>query len=96
MNKTPSGFRAVRMRGKSEVVYCVERKGKVDSCCTTSGSEIDVYSANGGKITMNPRSFFASYVSEYSPMPDSVRSMFQGKPTFTEWWAARNQKENAA
>ena len=95
MNKAPSGFRAVRMRGKAEVVYCVERKGEIDSCCTTSGSEIDVYSADGGKITMSTRSFFASYVSEYSPMPDSVRSTIEDRPSFDQWWTEKNQKEKA-
>ena len=95
MSKTPNGFRAVRMRGKAEVVYCVERKGKIDSCCTTSGSEIDVYSADGGKITMSTRSFFASYVSEYSPMPDYVRSTIEDRPNFAQWWTEKTQKEKA-
>ncbi len=29
MSKTPNGFRAVRMRGKTEVVYCVERRARL-------------------------------------------------------------------
>ena len=87
MSKIPSGFRAVRMRGKTEVVYCVEHKGKIDSCCTTSSSEIDVYSADGSKLTMSASAFFTSYASEYSPIPDAVRSMFEGKPRFAQWWA---------
>lgn len=91
MSKIPSGFRAVRMRGKTEVVYCIEHKGIIDSCCTTSGREIDVYSADGSKLTMSASVFFASYASEYSPMPDAVRAMFQGKPSFAQWWAERSR-----
>ena len=89
--KRPNGFRAVRMRGKTEVVYCVERKGEIDSCCTTSGGGVDVYSADGGKQTMIAKMFNATHAREYSPMPDAVRAMFQGKPSFAEWWEARQK-----
>ena len=89
--KRPNGFRAVRMRGKTEVVWCVERKGEIDSCCTTSGSEFDVYSADGDKQTMSAKTFNATHAREYSPMPDAVRAMFQGKPSFAEWWDARHK-----
>ena len=89
--KHPNGFRAVRMRGKTEVVYCVERKGEVDSCCTTSGGEVDVYSTDGSKQGMSAKAFNATHAREYSPMPDAVRAMFQGKPSFAEWWDGRQK-----
>lgn len=96
MSKTPNGFRAVRMRGKTEIVYCVERKGGIDSCCTTSGGEVDVVRADGVLLsTLTSKDFNQAYAREYSPMPDAVRAIFQGKPTFAEWWAAKG-KEDAA
>lgn len=81
-----AGFRAVRMRGKTEVVYCVERKGKIDSCCTTSGKEVDVYAADGSKVTLTSKEFSATHVLEHAPMPPAVKAMFEGKPSFAEWW----------
>ncbi len=45
--------------------------------------------------TLTSKDFNQAYAREYSPMPDAVRAMFDGKPTFTEWWAAKS-KENAA
>lgn len=89
MSKTPNGFRAVRMRGKTEVVYCVERKGEVDSCCTTSGGEVNVYFESGRKESMSTKVFQATHVREYAPMPSAVRAMFEGKPSFAEWWASK-------
>ena len=79
--KRPNGFRAVRMRGKTEVVYCVEHE------C----GELDVYAADGSKQGMIAKIFHANYTKEYSPMPDSVRAMFQGKPSFAEWWDGRQK-----
>ena len=89
--KRPNGFRAIRMRGKTEVVYCVERKGGIDSCCTTSGGEVDVIRADGTWNTLTAKDFNKVYAREYSPMPDAVRSMFDGKPSFAEWWDARQK-----
>ena len=79
--KRPNGFRAVRMRGKTEVVWCVEHE------C----GELDVYAADGSKQGMSAKAFNATHAREYSPMPDAVRAMFQGKPSFTEWWDARQK-----
>ena len=84
--RRPAGFRAVRMRGKTEVVYCVERKGTIDSCCTTSGKEVDVYSVDGSKGTLPSKKFNAVYALEYAELPPVVKSMFDGKPNFAEWW----------
>lgn len=78
--KRPNGFRAVRMRGKTEVVYCVERKG-----------EADVYTTDGSKQTMSDKIFRANYAREYLLMPDAVRAMFDRKPSFAEWWDARQK-----
>ena len=72
----PHGFRAVRMRGKTEVVYCVEQ-----------GQLVDVYTADGSKTTMSAKAFSASYVREFSPMPDAVLAKFADQPSFEEWWA---------
>ena len=90
--KRPNGFRAVRMRGGTEVVYCVERKGGIDSCCTTSGGEVDVIRADGTLMnTLTSKDFKQAYASEYSPMPDAVRAMFACKPSFAEWWEWRQK-----
>ena len=87
--RRPDGFRAVRMRGKTEVVYCVERKGEIDSCCTTSGKEVDVYSADGSKATLPSKKFNAAYALEHAELPTVVKALFDGKPSFAEWWDAR-------
>lgn len=79
-HRSPSGFRAVRMRGKAEVVYCVEQ-----------GQLVDVYTADGSKTTMSAKAFSASYVREYSPMPDAVRVKFADQPSFAEWWDSRQK-----
>lgn len=93
--KRPNGFRAVRMRGKTEVVYCVERKGEIDSCCTTSGGEVDVIRADGTLMnTLTSKDFKQAYAREYSPMPDAVRAMFNGKPSFAEWWDGKENRND--
>ena len=81
--KRPNGFRAVRMRGKTEVVYCVEHE------C----GELDVYAEDGSKQSMSAKVFNAIHAREYSPMPDAVRAMFQGKPSFAEWWDSRQEQK---
>lgn len=84
--RRPAGFRAVRLRGKTEVVYCVERKGEIDSCSTTTGKEVDVYAADGSKATLTSKQFNAHHAVEHAPMPPAVAALFEGKPTFNEWW----------
>ena len=84
--RRPAGFRAVRMRGKTEVVYCVEHKGKIDSCCTTTEKEVDVYTAGGSKTTLPSKKFNAAYALEYAELPPVVKALFEGKPSFAEWW----------
>lgn len=83
--RRPDGFRAVRMRGKTEVVYCVEHD-----------KQVDVFDVYGKWQSLPINAFRVSYAREYSPMPDAVRVMFEGKPTFAEWWAAREKKERVA
>lgn len=89
--KRPNGFRAVRMRGKTEVVWCVERKGEIDSCSTTTGKEVDVYAEDGSKITLTSKEFSATHAVEHAPMPPAVAALFEGKPTFAQWWDAKNE-----
>lgn len=90
MGKTPNGFRAVRMRGKTEVVYCVEHKVANGLCI------VETFTAGGVLKPFTAQAFNATHAREYSPMPDAVRAMFQGKPSFAAWWVARNQEEDAA
>lgn len=91
MNKTPSGFRAVRMRGKTEVVYCVDRaeQAKMNGINKQEvSSDVDVYAADGSELVQcTTAQFNAMFTREHSPMPDAVRAMFDDKPTFSEWWA---------
>lgn len=85
MRKTPNGFRAVRMRGKTEVVYCVEHKeftiGKV-----VVRNVFQVWAEDGMEELHPTSSFNSMFTREYSPMPPAVRARFEGKPSFSEWW----------
>ena len=88
--RRPDGFRAVRMRGKTEVVYCVEHKeftvGRATACNITQVWTLD------GQEELHPRSSFTfMFAHEYAPMPPAVKAMFDGKPTFTEWWDAKTE-----
>ena len=78
--KRPNGFRAVRMRGKTEIVYCVEHY-----------KQVDVFEHGGKWKTFTANEFNATHARESSPMPDAVRAMFDGKPSFAAWWDARNK-----
>ena len=93
--KRPNGFRAVRMRGKTEVVYCIDREekskllglSKYDIDC-----DVDVYAADWtGLMQCTNAEFNAMFTREHSPMPDAVRAMFDGKPSFAAWWEWRQK-----
>ena len=90
--KRPNGFRAVRMRGKTEVVYCLDKEERAKfgnmrldeikhgtAVCAFDGSDLGLFDA---------KAFKAQFASEYSPMPDAVLAMLEGKPSFAEWWDA--------
>lgn len=87
--KRPNGFRAVRMRGKTEVVYCVEKTVEQRLCRPMQ--VVDTFTADGAFIQLAIQAFNATHAREYSPMPDAVRAMFNGKPSFAEWWDARHK-----
>ena len=91
--KRPNGFRAVRMRGKTEVVYCVEMPKRGYGSIERGAIVIDTYTADGSKQAMSANTFNATHAREYSPMPDAVRAMFDGKPSFAEWWDARQSQK---
>ena len=95
--KRPNGFRAVRMRGKTEVVYCLDRDekskilglSKYDIDC-----DVDVYSLDWkGLMQCTTAQFNAMYTREHSPMPDAVRAMFACKPSFADWWDGRKAQK---
>lgn len=82
MSKTPDGFRAVRYCDSQRIYYVTEQ---------TEDGWFKV------KLLVEPKAFKVTFCREHHPsMPPAVCARFEGKPTFTEWWAARNQKENAA
>ena len=89
--KRPNGFRAVRMRGKTEVVYCVEMPKRGYGSIDRGAIVIDAYAADGSKQSLSAKSFNAIHAREYSPMPDAVRAMFACKPSFAEWWDSRQK-----
>lgn len=82
--KRPNGFRAVRMRGKTEVVYCLdkaERAALYRMGLNDISDGIGVCALDGTRIGLfDAKSFSQNFAREYSPMPDAVRAMFQGKP----------------
>ena len=53
-----------------------------------------MYAADGSKQGMSAKIFHANYTKEYSPMPDAVRAMFQGKPSFAEWWDGKENRND--
>lgn len=93
--KRPNGFRAVRMRGKTEVVYCVDRAEQAKMNVINKQevySDVDVYAADYSELVQcTTAKFNAMFTREHSPMPDAVRAMFQGQPSFAEWWDARQK-----
>lgn len=91
MANIPTGFRAVRIRGKTGLVYCVDRLAHMSGGMRKGTRLVDVYTTDGNGRTMSAKAFSANYAREYSPMPDAVRAMFQGKPSFTQWWTERGK-----
>ena len=87
--KRPNGFRAVRMRGKTEVVYCVEKTVEQRLC--KPQNIVETFTADGAYITFTVQAFNANHAREHSTMPDAVRAMFQSKPSFAEWWDGRQK-----
>ncbi|WP_297891737.1 hypothetical protein [uncultured Desulfovibrio sp.] len=89
MSKTPNGFRAVRYCDSHRIYYVTEQ---------VEDGWFNVTSDDGKvKLLVDPKAFKVTFCREYNPnMPQAVCARFEGKPTFTEWWTARNQKENAA
>lgn len=89
MIKTPNGFRAVRYCDSIHIYYVIEQAE--DGCFNATSDDGKV------KLLVEPKAFKVTFCREYNPdMPPAVCTRFEDKPTFTEWWAARNQKENAA
>lgn len=92
--RRPDGFRAVRMRGKTEVVYCIgkEARAKMNGLNKQElQGDTDVYAAGEPTKTLTKAEFAASYAVEHTPMPPAVKALFEGKPSFAEWWDAKNE-----
>ena len=89
MSKTPDGFRAVRYCDSQRIYYVIEQAE--DGCFKTESDDCKL------GFLVEPGAFKKLFCREHSPdMPPVVCARFEGKPTFSEWWAARGQKENAA
>lgn len=88
--KRPNGFRAVRMRGKTEVVYCVEHK-EFKLGRTTVYNVIQAWSEDGKEELHTKGSFCSLFAREHSQIPQAVSAFFVGKPSFAEWWDARQK-----
>ena len=94
--RRPDGFRAVRMRGKTEVVYCVgkEARAKMNGLNKQElQGDTDVYAVDGTIMTLTKAQFAASYVFEHAPMPPAVKALFEGKPSFAQWWDERSEQK---
>lgn len=87
MSKTPDGFRAVRYCDSQRIYYVTEQE---DGCFKAVSDDGKV------KLLVEPKAFKVTFCREHHPsMPPAVCARFEGKPSFSEWWAARS-KENAA
>lgn len=86
MSKTPNGFRAVRYCDSQRIYYVIEQE---DGC-------FKAVSDDGARaFIVEPKAFKVTFCHEHRPeMPPAVRARFEGKPTLSEWWEAKN-KENA-
>ena len=88
MIKSPNGFRAVRYCDSIHIYYVIEQAE--DGCFNATSDD--------GKVGLmvEPGAFKKLFCREHNPdMPPAVCARFEGKPSFSEWWAARDQKENA-
>lgn len=86
--KTPNGFRAVRYCDSQRIYYVTEQE---DGCFKAVSDD--------GKIGLmvEPKAFKVTFCREHNPdMPPAVCARFEDKPTFSEWWTAKVQKESAA
>lgn len=89
MSKTPDGFRAVRYCDSQRIYYCIEQAE--DGCFKATSDDGKV------KLLVEPKAFKVTFCREYNPsMPPAVCARFDGKPSFSQWWNARQTKENAA
>ena len=87
MSKIPNGFRAVRYCDSHRIYYVFEHR---DGCFKATSEDGKV------SIMVEPKAFKVTFCREHHPsMPPAVCARFEDKPTFSEWWAARNQKESA-
>ena len=86
MNKIPNGFRAVRYCDSRRIYYVTEHENGFEA----------ISDDGKARLMVEPKAFKVTFCREHNPdMPPAVCARFQGKPTFAEWWAARN-KEDAA
>ena len=89
MSKTPDGFRAVRYCDSQRIYYVTEQPEDGWFKATSDDGKV--------KLLVEPKAFKVTFCREHHPsMPPAVCARFEDKPTFSEWWAARNQKESAA
>ncbi len=93
----PDGFRAVRVRGNTEVVFCADRAAIAKKYGLNKQEVIADYQVralDGTQIGVFTKSEFnAQFVSEYVPMPPAIKALFNDRPSFAEWWDKHNQKE---
>lgn len=84
----PQGFRAVRMYGKTEVVYCI--KLVKSYCGDTDTKNIDMFHADG-TCRRVPVSILKDYfVKEYDEsISPGVQAMLDAMPTYERWWDER-------
>ncbi|KAF5089811.1 hypothetical protein DSECCO2_25870 [anaerobic digester metagenome] len=78
-SKTPNGFRAVRYCDSHRIYYVFEHR---DGCFKATSEDGKV------SIMVEPEAFKKLFCREHHPdMPLAVRTRFEGKPAFSEWWA---------
>lgn len=87
--KTPDGFRAVRYCDSQRIYYVTEQAEDGWFKATSDDGK--------AKLLVEPGAFKKLFCREHHPsMPPAVCARFEGKPSFSEWWADRDQKDNTA
>lgn len=82
-HRRPDGFRAVKFSDSQRIYYCWEENGETHA---------ESHNHKFHFVVEQKKSFNRLFCHEHSPeMPPAVKARFEGKPTFAQWWDAKNE-----